>query len=40
LISVSGNPLAERVVDVAPQIFDKIESIMQRRDQNRTETYQ
>ncbi len=40
LISVSGNPLAERVVDVAPQIFDKIESIMQRRDQNRTDSYQ
>lgn len=40
LISVSGNPLAERVVDVAPQIFDKIESIMQKREQSRTETFQ
>ena len=40
LISVTGNPLAERVVDVAPQIFDKIESIMQKREQSRTETYQ
>ena len=40
LISVSGNPLAERVVDVAPQIFDKIESIMQKREQSRTENFQ
>jgi sporulation protein YtfJ len=31
LISVSGNPLAERVVDLAPQIIDKIESIMERK---------
>jgi sporulation protein YtfJ len=31
LISVNGNPLAERVVDVAPQIIDKIENIMQKR---------
>lgn len=30
LISVTGNPLAERVVDIAPQIFDKIEHIMQK----------
>ncbi|MEQ8200039.1 MAG: GerW family sporulation protein [Syntrophomonadaceae bacterium] len=40
LISVSGNPLAERVVDVAPQIIDKIESIMQRREQNRADSFQ
>lgn len=31
LISVSGNPLAERVVDLAPHIIDKIESIMERK---------
>jgi sporulation protein YtfJ len=31
LISVSGNPLAERVVDLAPQIMDKLESIMDRK---------
>lgn len=31
LISVSGNPLAERVVDIAPQMLDKIENIMQKR---------
>ena len=38
LISVSGNPLAERVVDIAPQIIDKIEHIMQKnRHYNRGE---
>jgi sporulation protein YtfJ len=31
LIAVSGNPLAERVVDLAPQIINKIESILERR---------
>ncbi len=40
LISVTGNPLAERVVDLAPQIFDKIENIMQRRGRNRSEPYE
>lgn len=35
LISVSGNQLAERVVDLAPQLIDKIQSIMDRK--NRTE---
>ncbi len=30
LIAVNGNPLAERVVDIAPQIIDKIEHIMQK----------
>jgi len=41
LISVAGNPLAERVVDVAPQIFDKIESLMERRgERHRNESYQ
>lgn len=40
LISVAGNPLAERVVDIAPQIFDKIESIMERRGKNRPESYE
>ncbi|HEX3010765.1 MAG TPA: GerW family sporulation protein [Syntrophomonadaceae bacterium] len=32
LISVAGNPLAERVVDLAPQIIDKIENMMSRKD--------
>jgi sporulation protein YtfJ len=40
LISVTGNPLAERVVDLAPQIFDKIENIMERRGKNKSESYQ
>lgn len=40
LISVAGNPLAERVVDVAPQIFDKIESLMERRERNKTDSFQ
>lgn len=34
LISVTGNPLAERVVDIAPQIIDKIENIMQKNRHN------
>ena len=33
LISASGNPLAERVVDLAPQIMDKIQHILEK---NRT----
>jgi sporulation protein YtfJ len=36
LISVNGNPLAERVVDIAPQILDKIEEMMHRKS-NRSE---
>jgi sporulation protein YtfJ len=40
LISVAGNPLAERVVDIAPQIIDRIESLMDRRDKNRDESYE
>lgn len=32
LISVNGNALAERVVDIAPQIMDKIESLLDRRE--------
>jgi sporulation protein YtfJ len=36
LISVSGNPLAERVVDLAPQIMEKIENVLQRRGKNIT----
>lgn len=32
LMSVSGNPLAERVVDLAPQIMDKIEKIMEKKE--------
>lgn len=31
LISVNGNQLAERVVDVAPQIFDKIDQLIQKK---------
>lgn len=31
LISVSGNPLAERLVDITPQLLDKIESLMQKK---------
>lgn len=38
LISVTGNPLAERVVDLAPQIMEKIESIMEKRDKQPTIT--
>ncbi len=38
LISVAGNPLAERVVDIAPQIIDKIESMMEKRGKNRPES--
>jgi sporulation protein YtfJ len=31
LLSTNGNPLAERMVDLAPQVMDKIEAIMQKR---------
>jgi sporulation protein YtfJ len=31
LINVTGNQLAERVVDIAPQIIDKIEDLMSKR---------
>ncbi len=31
LISVSGNQLAERIVDVAPQIIDKLEHVFQKK---------
>lgn len=34
LISVTGNPLAERVVDLAPQIMDKIESVFDKREKH------
>jgi len=34
LISVNGNQLAERVVDIAPQILDKIEELMSRKNKN------
>lgn len=39
LISVSGNHLAERIVDIAPQIMDKLESALRRntRDKERAE---
>jgi len=39
LISVSGNHLAERIVDIAPQIMDKLESALRRntRDKERSE---
>ncbi len=39
LISVSGNPLAERVVDLAPQIIDKIENLMQKRANRTTDKF-
>jgi len=38
LLSVNGNSLAERVVDLAPQFLDKIEGIMQRKDRSRPGT--
>lgn len=38
LLSVNGNSLAERVVDLAPQFIDKIEGVMQRKDRNRPGT--
>lgn len=31
LISVSGNQLAERIVDVAPQLIDKLENVFQKK---------
>lgn len=42
LISVNGNPLAERVVDLAPQIMDKLDSLMQKKAQRKkvTEEYE
>jgi len=40
LISVAGNPLAERVVDLAPQLVDKIEGIMDRRAKMKSEMYE
>lgn len=40
LISVNGNPLAERVVDIAPQIIDKIENIMQKRANRVTKKFE
>lgn len=38
LLSVNGNGLAERVVDLAPQFIDKIEGMMQRKDRSRPGT--
>lgn len=35
LISVSGNHLAERIVDIAPQLLDKIENAFRRSTGNR-----
>ncbi len=37
LISVNGNALAERVVDIAPQIMEKIENLMDRREKKQNE---
>lgn len=31
LISVAGNQLAERIVDVAPQLIDKLENVFQKK---------
>jgi sporulation protein YtfJ len=33
LISVTGNPLAERVVDILPQILDRIDNIRAKKNQ-------
>lgn len=30
LMSVAGNPLAERIVDIAPQLIDKIENLFKK----------
>lgn len=38
LLSVNGNGLAERVVDLAPQFIDKIEGMMQRKERYRPGT--
>ncbi|HWP95797.1 MAG TPA: GerW family sporulation protein [Syntrophomonadaceae bacterium] len=35
LISVSGNHLAERMVDIAPQLLDKLENALQRNNGRR-----
>jgi len=37
LLSVNGNSLAERVVDLAPQIMDKFEGMMDRHNRNRSD---
>ncbi|NLV21454.1 MAG: sporulation protein YtfJ [Syntrophomonadaceae bacterium] len=37
LLSVNGNSLAERVVDLAPQLLDKIQGMMDRRTRNETD---
>lgn len=37
LISTQGNPLAERMVDLAPQVMDKIEAMMQKRSRPQSE---
>lgn len=34
LISVNGNQLAERVVDIAPQILDRIEDLISRKNKD------
>ncbi|MBO8159953.1 GerW family sporulation protein [Thermosyntropha sp.] len=34
LISVKGNPLAERIVDLAPQFIEKMESIISQKNKN------
>lgn len=35
LISVAGNQLAERIVDVAPQLIDKLENVFQKKSHMR-----
>ncbi|HZK86714.1 MAG TPA: GerW family sporulation protein [Syntrophomonas sp.] len=37
LLSVNGNSLAERVVDLAPQLMDKIEGMMHRQARNQSD---
>lgn len=38
LISTNGNPLAERMVDLAPQVMDKLEAMMQKRSRPHSES--
>jgi len=37
LISTHGNPLAERMVDLAPQVMEKLEALLQKRNRQQGE---
>lgn len=39
LISISGNPLAERVVDIAPQLLEKLENIIHKKSVAQTNDF-